>query len=66
MPENPNGPGRNVPPKTPRWVILFVVILILLAVTVVIAHLLGLRVNHGAGELLGNLVALKEFAVQTL
>ena len=66
MPENSNLPGRVAPPKTPRWVILFVVILILLVVTVVIAHLLGLRVNHGAGELLGNLVALKEFAVQTL
>ena len=62
MPENSNVHGRNAPPKTPRWVTLFVVILIFLAVIVVTAHLLGVRVNHGAGELLGNLVALKEYA----
>ena len=66
MSENTNIPGRNAPPKTPRWVKLFIVILLLLVGIVVIAHLAGFRVNHGTGQVLDSFVWLIELIPQTL
>jgi hypothetical protein len=53
--------GRASPPSTPRWVIVFVVILILLVAIVVISHLMGFRFDHGTGTILfRNLASLIE------
>jgi hypothetical protein len=58
-------PGRATPPSTPRWVIAFVVILILLVAVVVIAHLMGFRFDHGMGAiLLNSLFSLREPTMQ--
>lgn len=57
MSENQNPPGRVTPPKTPRWVIIFVVVLVLLVALVVIVHLMGFRFDHGTGAILFNNLA---------
>ena len=51
MAENPNPPGRATPPKTPGWVKVFFIIILLLVLIVILAHLMGLRFDHGAGVL---------------
>jgi hypothetical protein len=65
MSEMQKPPGRATPPRTPRWVIAFVVILILLVVVVVIVHLMGFRFDHGTGAIFFNrVVSLTEQAIQ--
>ena len=64
MSKDQNLPGRDVPPRTPGWVKVFVAILIVLVVIVVIAHLLGFRFDHGAGAAFsGSVVSLIEYTV---
>ena len=61
MSENQKMPGRGAPPGTPRWVKAFVIILIALILLVIVVHLMGFRVDHGAGRtLLGGLASLIE------
>lgn len=57
MSENQKPPSRVTPPKTPRWVIIFVVVLVLLVALVVIVHLMGFRFDHGTGASLFNSLA---------
>ncbi len=66
MSEIQKPPGRTSPPRTPRWVIIFVVILVLLVAIIVIVHLLGFRFDHGAGAIFGNLASLMEHTAQYL
>jgi hypothetical protein len=47
MEEKPNASRNNTPPKTPTWVKAFFVVVVLLILIVVIAHLMGLRFDHG-------------------
>jgi hypothetical protein len=49
MTENQNIPRRSTPPKTPGWVKVFFIVIALLIIVVVLAHLLGLRFDHGTG-----------------
>ena len=48
MEEKPNTSRNNTPPKTPTWVKVFFVGIVLLILIVIIAHLMGLRFDHGA------------------
>jgi hypothetical protein len=65
MSETPNVPGRGTPPRTPGWVKVFIVVLIVLIGIVVFAHLMGFRFDHGAsGNLLGSLVSSIEPVMQ--
>ena len=48
MAENQNIPGRGAPPKTPGWVKAFFIVILLLVLIVILAHLMGLRFDHGA------------------
>ena len=70
MSENQKVSGRGSPPSTPRWVKLFVIILIALVLIVVIAHLTGIRFDHGAGRTLSDSLAsypnLTGYATQQL
>lgn len=52
MAENPNIPGRDTPPKTPGWVKVFFIVILFLVVFVILAHLMGLRFDHGAGVIM--------------
>jgi len=47
MEEKPNAPRNSTPPKTPAWVKAFFIVILVLIVIVIIAHQLGLRVDHG-------------------
>ena len=61
MSENKKIPGRGAPPRTPSWVKVFVIVLIILAVIVVVAHLAGFRFDHGGeGTLLSSFASLIE------
>ncbi len=67
MSENQKVPGRGLPPSTPAWVKVFVIIFIVLVLIVVIVHLTGFRFDHGAGEiLLGSLASFTLPSVQQL
>lgn len=48
MAENPNIPGRDTPPRTPGWVKVFFIVILFLVVIVILAHVMGLRFDHGA------------------
>ena len=52
MEEKPNASRNNTPPKTPAWVKVFFVVIILLVLIVIIAHLMGLRFDHGGASAL--------------
>jgi hypothetical protein len=41
MSETPKGPHRVSPPRTPRWVIVFLIVFIILILVIVILHLMG-------------------------
>jgi hypothetical protein len=58
MSEHQKSPGRGLPPATPRWVKLFVIIFIVLFLLVIALHVMGFRFGtHGVGGALpGNLV----------
>lgn len=47
-----NQPGPRSTPGVPRWVKVFVVILIVLILFVIVVHIIGFRFDHGAGALL--------------
>jgi hypothetical protein len=47
MEEKPNASRNNTPPKTPPWVKAFFIVILLLILIVIIAHLMGLRFDHG-------------------
>jgi hypothetical protein len=47
MEEKPNLSRNNTPPKTPAWVKAFFIVILLLILIVIIAHLMGLRFDHG-------------------
>ena len=47
MEEKPNASRNNTPPKTPAWVKAFFIAIALLILIVIIAHLMGLRFDHG-------------------
>jgi hypothetical protein len=47
MEDRPNASQNNKPPKVPAWVKVFFIIILLLIVIVILAHLLGLRFDHG-------------------
>jgi len=50
MSENQRTPGRGLPPSTPRWVKVFMIIFIALVLLVVILHLMGFGFgSHSAG-----------------
>ena len=49
MTENQNVPGRSTPPKMPAWVKVFFIIIAILIVIVILAHLMGFRLDHGTG-----------------
>ena len=47
MEEKPNASRNYAPPKTPAWVKAFFIAIALLILIVIIAHLMGLRFDHG-------------------
>jgi len=47
MEEKSNTPPNNTPPKTPAWVKAFFIVIVLLILIVIVAHLMGLRFDHG-------------------
>lgn len=47
MEEKPNSSWNNTPPKTPAWVKAFFIVILLLILIVIMAHLMGLRFDHG-------------------
>jgi hypothetical protein len=47
MEEKPNISRNNAPPKTPAWAKAFFIVILLLILVVIIAHLMGLRFDHG-------------------
>lgn len=47
MEEKPNASRHNTSPKTPVWVKAFFIVILLLILIVIIAHLMGLRFDHG-------------------
>jgi hypothetical protein len=51
MSEVQKTPGRGLPPGTPRWLKLFIIIFIVLVVVLVILHLMGFSFG---GHSLGN------------
>ncbi len=55
MAEKQNVPGNSTPPSTPGWVKVFFIIIVLLIVIVVVAHLMGLRFDHGGATLFDNI-----------
>jgi hypothetical protein len=52
MEEKPNASRNNTPPKTPAWVKAFFIVIVLLVLIVIIAHLMGLRFDHGGASAL--------------
>jgi hypothetical protein len=47
MEEKSNVSRNNTPSKTPAWVKAFFIVILLLILIVIIAHLMGLRFDHG-------------------
>jgi len=47
MEEKSKTSRNNTPPKTPAWVKAFFIVILLLILIVIIAHLMGLRFDHG-------------------
>jgi len=66
MAENQNVPGRSKPPKTPGWVKVFFIVIVLLLVIVVLAHLMGLQFDHGAGTLLQTFASYTQYSQHAL
>jgi len=63
MAEKQNVPGNSTPPRTPGWVKIFFIIIVLLVVVVVVAHLMGLRFDHGEAALFDN-IALYPYLIK--
>jgi hypothetical protein len=57
MAENQNVPGRSTPPRTPAWVKVFLIVILLLIAIVWGAHLLGIQLDHGGGAALFDIFA---------
>lgn len=47
MEEKSNASRNSTPPKTPTWVKAFFIVILLLILIVIIAHVMGLRFDHG-------------------
>lgn len=66
MAEKQNIPGNSTPPRTPGWVKIFFIIIVLLVVVVVVAHLMGLRFDHGGAALFDNIARYPYLIEQAL
>ena len=66
MSENPNSPRGSVPPKTPVWVKVFFILIVLIILIVVAVHLMGVRFDHGGGASLFGVLMSNVNALQIL
>ena len=55
MEEKSNNSQNNTLPKTPAWVKAFFIVIVLLILIVIVAHLMGLRFDHGGVSELFNI-----------
>ena len=47
MEEKSNNSRNSTPPQTPAWVKAFFIVIVLLILIGIVAHLMGLRFDHG-------------------
>ena len=55
MEEKSNNSRNSTPPQTPAWVKAFFIVIVLLILIVIVAHLMGLRFDHGGVSELFNI-----------